>query len=507
VNRLLLIRALSLQVMVWLLVCKSCLIAAVAAEHSADVDPQGITPLQADELLQRSAAHVPQILAASADRQARVGVIQQADGAFDTTISADSYSRLSGFYDGQLATARISQPLMDYSAEVYGAYSISRGSFPIYEDVNFTNLGGELKLGVALSLLRDRDLDRRRFQRNDARLALDVADYELQAVFLDVQRNALQAYNQWQAFGLRRQVFDNLLQLAFEREKALRIRIDEGDAAEILMTENRQNIIRRQSLVVEAERDLQRAAIALSYYHRDDNGQPLQPQLERLPPAADYYALEQNLPALKAALQQALQQRPEPARLNTETQRARQRILLAENDIKPNLDLRYELARDLGDPGQGGLSREGIDNIVSLNFSVPLQRNAATGRRVQAQAELDALAFRRQNLEETIAVELERVYQTLQAAAELRELAEREIEQALAMRDAEQELFRSGASNFFLVNQREIVVADARNRRISAVLQYRQALADLAVITADFDTLQIELVTLAARGALPDLGQ
>jgi len=484
-----------------------CVTGTAAAQSDSDLAAQPQTPLQADELLQRSAEHVPQILAASADRQARLGLIQQADGAFDTTVSADSYSRLSGFYDGQLATAKISQPLAEYSAEVYGSYRISRGSFPVYEDINFTNLGGELKLGVALSLLRDRDLDRRRFQRNDARLALDVADYALQAVFLDVQRNALKAYNEWQAFGLQRQVFDNLLQLAFEREKALRIRIDEGDAAEILLTENRQNIIRRQSLLVEAERDLQRAAIALSYYYRDQNGQPLRPPPQRLPPAASYFTLEQDLPVLDDALQQALQQRPEPARLNTEIQRARQRILLAENDIKPNLDLRYELARDLGDPGQGGLSREGVDNIVSLNFSVPLQRNAATGRRVQAQAEMEALAHRRQNIEDSIAVELERVFQTLQAAAELRQLAELEIEQAIAMRDAEQELFRSGASNFFLVNQREIVVADARNRRIAAVLQYRQALADLAVITADFDSLQIELLSAAERNTLPDLGR
>ena len=155
-----------------------------------DIETTSPAPLLAVELLQRSAAHVPQILAAGADRRARAGAIQEAQGAFDTTISADSYSRVSGFYDGQLATTKISQPLEDYSAEVYGSYRLSRGSFPVYEDINFTNLGGELKLGVALSLLRDRDIDQRRFQRNDARLALDVADYELQAVFLDVQRSA-----------------------------------------------------------------------------------------------------------------------------------------------------------------------------------------------------------------------------------------------------------------------------------------------------------------------------
>ncbi len=480
-----------------------------ADDVETDIETSSQAPLLAGELLQRSAAHVPQILAAGADRRARAGAVQEAQGAFDTTISADSYSRLSGFYDGQLATAKIAQPLEDYSAEVYGSYRLSRGSFPVYEDINFTNLGGELKLGVALSLLRDRDIDQRRFQRNDARLALDVADYELQAVFLDVQRSALQAYNQWQAQGLRRLVFENLLQLAFEREQALRIRIDEGDAAEILLTENRQNIIRRQSLLVEAERDLQRAAIGLSYYFRDDKGQPQRPLMSRLPPASLYFELEQDLPALNEALQKALQQRPEPARLNTEIERARQRIRLADNDVKPNLDLRFEVDHDIGDIGQGGVSRDTTDSIVSLNFKMPLQRNAASGRRMQAQAQMDALAFRRQNIEESIAVELERVFQTLQAAAELRELAEREIEQAIAMRDAEQQLFRSGASNFFLVNQREIAVTDARNRRISAVLQYRQALADLAVITADFDSLGMELITtsLPAADRLPDLGQ
>ena len=478
----------------WLQLFISCLLFQSVYAFAADIDMKtSSVSLLPKTVLQQSARFVPQILAASANRDANVGKLQQADGAFDTRITSEVYSRASGFWNGQRSSTKISKPLGNYSAEIYGAYNLSRGNFPIYEDINFTNLGGELRLGVAFSLLRNREFDQRRFKRQDAKLALKVTDYELQSVYLDIQRNALQSYNKWLASGLKKKTFENLLNLALKREDALRIRINEGDAPEILLTENRQNIILRQALLAEAERELQNSAITLSFYYRDDAGEPFLPGTELLPDDNLFFKLDEDLPNISTALYQALNNRPEPSRLNIEMERAQQRIRLAQNDYQPSLDLRYEVATDVGGTGQGGVSREGVDNIVSLNFSLPLQRNQAVGKRIQAESELSSLNHKQKAIEDSIEIELRKIYETLHTAEKLKLLAEQEIDQAVTMRKAEQKLFQSGASNFFLVNQREVAVANALNRRIITTLQYRQGLAELAVISADFQTLKVPL--------------
>lgn len=48
---------------------------------------------------------------------------------------------------------------------VYGGYRVSRGTFPVYEDQNYTNRLGEVKVGALFSLLRDRLVDERRTRR------------------------------------------------------------------------------------------------------------------------------------------------------------------------------------------------------------------------------------------------------------------------------------------------------------------------------------------------------
>jgi hypothetical protein len=110
--------------------------------------------------------HFPSILKALAERQGAEGKVTESLGAFDLVFAPTALIALTGFYDGTALGGKVIKPLRPLGAKLYGEYSLSNGDFPIYEDSNFTNNGGTAKLGVLFSLLRDRDIDKRRFGRS-----------------------------------------------------------------------------------------------------------------------------------------------------------------------------------------------------------------------------------------------------------------------------------------------------------------------------------------------------
>ncbi|MGE7204290.1 TolC family protein [Sphingomonas sp. NPDC019816] len=444
-------------------------------------------PLTLDEVLRASARAAPQIVEALAKIRAAEGRAITADGAFDTVFEADGRSRALGYYDGTVASARATRPLSDNGGYVYGGYRVSRGDFPIYEDQNYTNRLGEVKVGALYSLLRDRLIDERRTRRTLASGDIDIAQFERQAVAIGVQRRAIDAYQNWVAAGLRLRAYRDLLQLSESRRGGLTRQVELGARPDILIAENDQNLVRRRALVVRAEGDFQTAANALSLYYRDANGEPLTVGAERLPADAEALA-----GVAAVARGDFAQRRPDLQVLLARIDQGSARLALAQNDLRPRLDLRGEVGKDVGPVGLGGASRTPLEAAVGFRFSVPLQNRAAKGKIVEARAEMDALAARGRFLRDQIAVEVEGITIGVTAAEKLATIAEQERQLAERLAAAERRRFELGSSDFFLVNQREETANDARVRLIDAQARIAAARAELAAATADRVALGLE---------------
>jgi len=441
------------------------------------------TPLLLAEVLESSRIHAPQVLEALARLRGAVAQQLSAQAAFDTIFSAAAETRLSGFYDGRDIEAKVIQPLGNLGGFAYGGYRVSGGRFPVYEDERFTNQLGEIKAGAVLALLRDRLIDDRRFGRVQAETDVAVADADRMMVAIGVQTRAIQTYNNWVVAGVRLSIFQDLLKLAQDRQAGFRRQVTEGARPSILLTENEQNILRRQSLVVQSEQALAVAATALSLYLRDPNGQPVVPDPARLP--------DQLPPPLPrpARLGDLALARPDLRTIDIRMQLALARIALDRNAFLPRLDLQVEASRDLGNIGFGGPSRNGTESKVGLTFSLPLQQSAARGRIAQTNAEIDAFRQRRRFLEDQIIIDISAIEIAVTKSAQLTILARDEAARARTMALAEQRRFTLGASDFFLVNVREEAAADAEVRRLDAAFRQIVANADLAAATADLDNL------------------
>ncbi|AUJ13127.1 multidrug transporter [Xanthomonas oryzae pv. oryzae] len=442
--------------------------------------------LTLDEVLQSSARSAPQIIEALAKVRQAEGKGISADGSFDTVFDIEGRSREAGYYDGSTIETGAKRPFEENGGYYYGGYRSSRGSFPVYEDKSYTDHGGEVKVGALYALLRDRVIDERRTKRSIANTDIDVAKYEAEMVAIGVQRRAVDAYQNWVAAGLKLRAYNELLQLAEQRRNAISRQVTLDARPTILLTENDQNLVRRRALVVRSEQDFANAANALSLYLRDDAGMPLIVSAERLP--ADTSALEGLAGASKIT---APVERPDYRAVLTRIDQATARLMLAQNDLKPRLDVSAEVSKDLGPPGVGGPNRSLTDAVIGFRFSVPLENRAAKGCVAEARAEIEALDQRSRFLRDQISIEVKSIVISLNAAERLVKIADEERGLADRLAAAERRRFELGSGGFFLVNQPEETANDARVRLIDAQARIASAHAELAAATADRDALQL----------------
>ncbi|MEZ0498339.1 TolC family protein [Sphingomonas sp. IW22] len=450
------------------------------------VTPAAAQPLMLDEVLRSSATHAPAILEAITRERQADGRRLSAEGAFDLLFEGEAQSRLLGYYDGTVIEGRATRPLANNGGYLYGGYRLSRGDFPIYEDKAFTNRLGEVKVGAVFSLMRDRLIDERRGRLGLAGGDISLARLDREMVAIGVQRRAIDAYQAWVAAGMRVRVYRDLLALATERQASIERQIVLGARPQILGTENRQNIVRRETLLVRAEQELATAANALSFYLRGETGEPIVPAAARLP---DRFP-ELRLPALGPDLAQRIE-RPDLEAILVRLDQVEVKRLLAENDLRPRLDIRAEAAKDVGPVGLGGASRTPAEGIVGLRFSLPLERRAARGKIAEAAAEADGLRLRRKLIEDQILVEVNGLAIQATTADRLLALAADETALANRMAEAERRRFQLGASDFIVVNLREESAADARLRQLDA--EYRRSAARAELVAATVDRAQLGL--------------
>lgn len=497
-------------------ICAPLLMASLAAAQAMAQDevtlterpeiealgPQLLVPIAAtgsnyllpQDVLAASLKTFPQIQESLERRNIAEGRVQEAEGEFDTVISSDGFSRTTGFWSGTVARTEARRNLRENGISVYGGYRLSDGRFPIYEDENFTNSRGEVKVGAVFAILRNRNTDRRRFNVRDAQLVQEAAELDVLLTKLSVQQRALNAYWRWVAAGRKLEIYKDLLDLAQERDAAMTQKLSLGAIPAIDLTESRQSVIRRKILVEQAERDLQLASNDLGFFNRSADNRMVVPDIDEMPPYGTQSSLTINTIFRQTSLDQVMAQRPEFEALKVAIERAEQSIALGENDLKPALNLQAELSRDIGIIAEGGPSRDSTDVILGFNFSVPLGQNSARGRIRQAEARLRAIEAEAVRLQNEIEIGVTNILLEFTTSLELADLAREYAVQSDALVEAEKKKFESGASSFFLVNLREEAAADAQISYLRADLAGRLAKTAYSAATMDLAFLGLETV-------------
>ncbi len=214
----------------------------------------------------------PYVLAINEGNYQAAAELEIARSSFDPFIEQKTKSRVSGYYDGTNLTQRFTNPIEDYNASVFGEYRIAGGDFPSYEGYYDTLSGGEASVGIAMSLLQNREIDKRRTALRNAGLASSQWQALASSLINDFVYKGVSEYIAWYESALQIDAVTELLNTAFEREKALVTRVEKGDLASIVLTEFKANLLQQRLTLAELKQKRDMHAQMLSFYWRSPSG-------------------------------------------------------------------------------------------------------------------------------------------------------------------------------------------------------------------------------------------
>ena len=416
----------------------------------------------------------PQILSYYEKVTAAEGTALGSLGFFDIKLKQNYTDKSRGFYDGKTTDTLLEKELGFMGAKVYGGYRKSFGSFANYDGGSRTNDGGEYRAGARFSLLKDSSIDQNRLGVILANLGIKESQIQLETIKKEIERDATKAYWKWVALAKVFHIYEDLYQLSLKRQTQLEEKLKKGDVAQIIVAENKKNILRRKSALAKARQDFENSAIYLSLFWRGENGAPIVPKPNQVPEI--HFSLHEieNSQTIHD-LETALSNRPELRILKIQKEQNSSELKYAQNLFKPQLDVDVDASKDLGN---GSESRSQANNYVGLDFSIPLQQREARGKTAEYESKLKSLKYEQQLLEEKITAELEQIKIQISSIVEIHQNLSEEAKLADLLENSEREKFKHGASNFFLVNLREQDTAASKEAVIEMYEKYQSALAD-----------------------------
>lgn len=428
-------------------------------------------------VMNRVQSAYPKVRGIAQERQAAAGKIREKQGAFDTTVSLGleylTYNSASS--RGKNAEASITTATVEMAMRSGAKLIVGRdaNSGLVKSPISSTGSDGTIYAGIKLPLLRGAGVNEKSIAELQAKLGLPLAEAAITQVVVASKAAAGSAYWEWVAAGKKRKVASDLLALATLRAKQIAREVELGSQPPIAITEAEQEVRRREASLNKADRDVQKTSIKLAGYLWQDDGTPLPPpSVEELPsdmPAPAFLEVAR----LQASREDALAKRPEILAIALQLSTVGLDERLANNDSRPDLSVVLQPGQDMGRLGIGDTLKAGI------NFSVPVGRWDATGRRDTARAKTIKLTQDRELVKRQVLLEVDDAWSAINASVERYLATDAEVTLAKRLEDGERKRFAEGDSTLFLVNQRERATAEALGRLIDIQLEYQQALIAL----------------------------
>jgi outer membrane protein TolC len=407
---------------------------------------------------------------------------QEKRGAFDPVFSFNSdfirYNPSSApgkAYETQMSEGTIE--VLDRSgAKLAVGARLNNGR--VKSPGNSTGDWGEYFVSAKIPLIRDCLTNAKTVAEKQALLGVPLADQFIRQTRFDVLQKAGDVYWDWVGAGEKLRINQALYDLAVDRAKFIKLRVEAGANPAIDNAEANAEVFRRKGSLEKAERDLQKSELKLQFFlwNQQTIAEPKPLQRTRLPLLASQFELPtQN--AIEAGKNTALMERPELLGIQLSRDLFSLDLALAENERKPALDFTLGPGTDLGG---GGI---GLTYKTGLFYSIPLRQNTADGRIIQVQVKLQKLDLEEKQTRQGILIEVSDAVSSLKQTLERVKATELEVTAARELERGEKIRFDNGSSTLFLINQRERGRAEAEIRYADVRVEMEQANLNYLITT------------------------
>ena len=266
------------------------------------------------------------------------------------------------------------------------------------------------------------------------------------------------------------------MKLAETRGEQLKELVSAGKNKAIDLIFNEQLIAERKLKTIEARQKFREYGVKLSFYLRDEFGQPLYPREEWVP---ESFPRIETLPPgdFPTDFAAALARRPELRGLSLEVQQTSLDLRLAENQTSPQLDLISAASQDVGLPTSTLNDKGQFELELGIEGELPIQRRKARGKIQSTRSKLAQLDQKIRLQQDKIGVELMTARNSLdQAALEIVQ-AEAALRSSLEVVERYNFAFKQGQVDLIYINLLESKVTEYQIKLVESREKWFAALA------------------------------
>ncbi|HSE97128.1 MAG TPA: TolC family protein [Blastocatellia bacterium] len=365
-----------------------------------------------------------------------------------------------------------------------------------------------LTFTFAQPLMRDFSIDSSRRNIQIARKSLDLSDSQFRQRVIEVINSVQRAY--WDlVFAIRNeQIARDTVELTRVQLEYNRKLVEAGTLAPIELRSTEAALELRKGDVIVALQNITTAENVLKgLLLKDPNDRLWTSVIE----PSDEPQFGETSFNLQEATGLALKNRPELDQMRLQTEQKNIDIEFFKNQTKPQVDFvglygntglagtASTAIRPDGTPvGEGVLPRfrggyfQSLQNLfgqdfrtyeVGVRLSFPWRNRTAEGNLGRSLAEARQLDARQRQLVQNVQIEVRNALQAVEAAKQRFNAARAARIAAEAQLAGEQERYRAGLSDNFLVLQRQTELSTARGQEVRALTDYNKALAELQRVT------------------------
>ncbi len=447
-----------------------------------ELPPGTVMPeLQLEEVVNSVYRAYPLLEAALFRREIAAGEFLAAQGAFDLKLRGASDAAPQGYYRNYRQNIWVEQPTF-YGGSVFTGYRVGRGLIQPWYGERVTNDGGEFRAGFTMPLLRNVNIDGRRAKLWRSDIEQGMAEQDIRSQRIDFVLAASNAYWKWVAAGRRYGIAQSLLEIARDREGAIRRRVDAGDIEPPVLSDNQRLIVSREAALIEARQRLELAAFALSLYYRNGGGEPVIADYRQLPD----FPVPQPMDAerLVQDIETAWSNRPEIQLIDLNREQMKINLTEARNELLPDMQFSALASQDVGLASSSKRDKSQFELEAGLFVDMPVQRRFALGKITANEARLAQLTAVRRMTVERISTEVRNVYAAMIAAYEQVDRARESVELAQELAAIERRRFALGESDLLAVNLREQQAAETEIVLVASLYEYFSSLAAYKAVLA-----------------------
>jgi outer membrane protein TolC len=362
-----------------------------------------------------------------------------------------------------------------FGPELRAGFDKTQGQFLNPE--NLTPDNGLSFAGISVPLGQGLFIDERRGVIKQARLFQEIAEADRVKMINNLLLEATKDYWDWQLHYNTIKVFQESLELAVFRLKAVKIRVEQGDLAAIDTVEALTEVQTRDVMLQEALLDYVNARLNVAQHLWAENHVPLELQERTIPALEGITLTTLTITEMQELLERARLNHPDLRKLDLKGQQLTIERRVAADKLKPKLNADYNVLQSDFYLNADALERQHLGNNykLGLSLSVPLFLREERGKLqlTKAKQQMNALELTQSSRE--VENSILTAYNEWLALEKQLLLQERMVANAETLRNGELIRFQNGESSLFLINSREMKLMESQIKLLNLRTKYAKA--------------------------------